>query len=194
MTINAAVGSALLERVDVASLPTLHVPDRRTLVVVPHPDDECLATGGLIARQRSRGLEVVTVAVSDGEAAYEHWNGESLAAVRRHEQTSALRSLAADEPLRLGLPDGAVGEHVGRLIDELERLVRPGDLLVSPCVDDWHPDHVACALAARAVSSDNPRVIWWGSMFWMHHFPRSCRRRSARPKRKPFESMADAGR
>ena len=165
------MGSALLERVDVTRLPTLQVPARRTLVVVPHPDDECLATGGLIARQRSLGIEVVVIAVTDGEAAYDHWNGESLAAIRRSEQAAALRLLSADEPVRLGLPDSAVAEHVGALIAELERLLRPDDLLVSPCLDDWHPDHVACALAARAVTRSHCRVEWWGSMFWMHHFP-----------------------
>ena len=165
------LGSLLFDRVDVASLPVLQVPTRRTVVVVPHPDDECLATGGLIARQRDLGIEVVVVAVTDGEAAYDHWNGESLAVVRRSEQSAALRALSASEPVRLGLPDGRVAEHVGALIAKLERVLRPDDLLVSPCLDDWHPDHVACALAARAVARSHRGVIWWGSMFWMHHFP-----------------------
>lgn len=167
----ALLGSLLFDRVDVASLPVLQVPTRRTVVVVPHPDDECLATGGLIARQRDRGIDVVVVAVTDGEAAYDHWNGESLAVVRRSEQSAALRSLSASEPVRLGLPDSAVAEHVGGLIAELERLLQPEDLLVAPCLDDWHPDHVACALAARAAARSNRGLILWGSMFWMHHFP-----------------------
>lgn len=171
MTTDIAVGSPLLDRLDLSALPALRVPNRRTIVVVPHPDDECLATGGLIARQRSLGIEVVVIAVTDGEAAYEHWNGESLAAVRRLEQTAALRSLAADDAVRLSLPDSAVAAHVGPLIDELQQLVLPGDLLVSPCFDDWHPDHVACAAAAHQISRSSPGVVWWGSMFWMHHFP-----------------------
>lgn len=165
------VGSLLFDRVDVPTLPVLRVPARRTVVVVPHPDDECLATGGLIARQRSLGLEVVVIAVTDGEAAYDHWSGESLAVVRRSEQSAALRALSADEPVRLSLPDSAVAEHVTALATEISKLLRPDDLLVSPCLDDWHPDHVACALAARSIARTNQSVIWWGSMFWLHHFP-----------------------
>ena len=41
-----------------------------TVVVAPHPDDETLAAGGLIAALTSRGIPVTVVAVTDGEHAY----------------------------------------------------------------------------------------------------------------------------
>ncbi len=44
--------------------------ERPVLVVAPHRDDETLGAGGLIAAQRSRGIEVRVVAVTDGEMAY----------------------------------------------------------------------------------------------------------------------------
>lgn len=39
------------------------------MFVVPHPDDEVLIMGGLLARQLDAGASVLVVAVSDGEAA-----------------------------------------------------------------------------------------------------------------------------
>lgn len=172
MTAHRDPSSALLDRIDIARLPALRVPARRTVVVVPHPDDESLSTGGLIARQRQSGIDVVVVAVTDGEAAYEHWNGEALAQVRRGEQAAALHSLGVvGETVRLGLPDSAVSDHVDALVAALDQLLRPDDLLVAPCLDDWHPDHVACARAAEQVTARHRGVVWWGSAFWMHHFP-----------------------
>ncbi len=38
-----------------------------TLVVVPHPDDEVLLVGGLIATQRERGVPFHVLGVTDGE-------------------------------------------------------------------------------------------------------------------------------
>ena len=41
-----------------------------TLVLAPHPDDETLGAGGLIARLRRAGVPVTIVAITDGENAY----------------------------------------------------------------------------------------------------------------------------
>ena len=52
------------------ALASWQPPAASLLVIAPHPDDETLAVGGLIAAQRAKGLEVVVVAVTDGENAY----------------------------------------------------------------------------------------------------------------------------
>jgi len=67
----------------------LWVPEGKpTIVVVPHPDDETLAVGGLIATLRAMDAEVTVVAVTDGEHAYIENDG--LAEIRKKEQTRAL--------------------------------------------------------------------------------------------------------
>ena len=45
-------------------------PRKLTVVVAPHPDDETLLSGGLIAHQARAGVPVIVLAVTDGEAAY----------------------------------------------------------------------------------------------------------------------------
>ena len=147
-------------------------PIGRTIVVVPHPDDEALAVGGLIAHQRARGREVVVVAVTDGGAAYPDWNGIDLARVRRREQLDALHQLGVGRHAvhRLGVPDGDVSRHIDEIATALCEILTPGDTLVAPAVFDWHPDHEACGRAATAAAADVGCSLL-GSLFWAHHHP-----------------------
>ncbi|HEX3090134.1 MAG TPA: PIG-L family deacetylase, partial [Ilumatobacteraceae bacterium] len=149
---------------------SLELPRRRTVVVVPHPDDETLLAGGLIARQTGLGVPVVIVAVTDGEAAYPSWPAPGLARVRRGEQDKALHML--DVPhgstIRLEIPDGKVADHEQELGRLLADIIDPGDIVVAPWVHDWHPDHEACGRAARRATTSRP-VTLIGSLFWAYH-------------------------
>jgi LmbE family N-acetylglucosaminyl deacetylase len=167
-------GSQLVDR-HLASghdLELIVAPIGRTVVVVPHPDDEALAAGGLIAHQRARGRDVVVVAVTDGDAAYPDWNAVDLARVRRREQFDALQQLGVGRHAlhHLGVPDGTVDRHVGEISASLLEILSPGDTLVAPAVFDWHPDHEACGRAA-APAADEVDCSLRGSLFWAHHHP-----------------------
>jgi LmbE family N-acetylglucosaminyl deacetylase len=143
-----------------------------TVVVVPHPDDEALAAGGLIAHQRRRDRDVVVIAVTDGDAAYPDWRGGELARVRRREQLVALRRLGVRRHAvhRLGIADGAVARHDDAVVTALLEVLSPSDTLVAPAVFDWHPDHEACGRAARS-AADLVGCTLLGSLFWAHHHP-----------------------
>jgi LmbE family N-acetylglucosaminyl deacetylase len=153
-------------------LDILTAPIGRTIVVVPHPDDEALAAGGLIAHQRAHGRDVVVVAVTDGDAAYPDWRGEELARVRRREQLDALHALGVGRQAvhRLGMPDGATDLHVEDIAAELLGLVGASDTLVAPAAFDRHPDHEACGRAATAVA-DAVGCSLLGSLVGAHHDP-----------------------
>jgi LmbE family N-acetylglucosaminyl deacetylase len=152
-------------------IPRLELPPTRTVVVVPHPDDEALSTGGLIAHQGQCGLEVVVVAVTDGEHAYADWPAHDLAQRRRAEQLAALEQLAADiTVIRLQLTDGGVANQFDQLADLLDDIVCPGDLVVAPDAADWHPDHIAAG-AAAALVAEKRHAEFLGSLFWAHHHP-----------------------
>ena len=138
------------------------------LVISPHPDDETLAAGGLIASQRRRGVEVVLVAVTDGENAYA--NGKGLGEVRRKEQSDAAAWLGVDEDhiVRLGLPDSDVVSHEGELVDRLLPLVTSETHIVAPWIGDFHPDHIACGRAAEEVARRKGATLT-GYFFWTWH-------------------------
>lgn len=152
-------------------LPAWQFPPLPTLVVAPHPDDESLAAGGLIATLRAHEIPVTVVAVTDGEACYPGVPG--LPETRRLEQEAALTLLGVSPPHihRLHLPDSAVATREDELAEQLGDLVAPGMHLVAPWARDVHPDHEACGRAAMTVAARYgvPRSSWF---FWTwHHSP-----------------------
>jgi LmbE family N-acetylglucosaminyl deacetylase len=155
--------------VDITSEQTM----RSCIVFAPHPDDETLGCGGLIARKRAAGTRVRVVIASTGARSHgPSADALDLAAVRAREVTGACRILGVEphELVLLGLPDGELVEHedelVARIAEEID-LHRPDDVLVTS-TRDWHPDHRTLARAVRRAavrSHSEPRVfeypIWW---------------------------------
>ena len=142
--------------------------DLPTTIVVPHPDDEALLFGGLIAWLTLRSIPIDVIAVTDGEAAYEHVDGRSLAVTRRREQRASLDVLGLDPARvrRLGLPDGHVDSHVDDLAGAIVACANP--VIVAPWEHDHHCDHEACGRAARkAAAALGGQVL--GGMFWAWH-------------------------
>lgn len=125
---------------------------RRVLVVAPHPDDETLGCGGLIAQLVAAGAVVHTVFLTDGSASHPRsraWPRSRLAALREREATEALAELGAgDSPrsfLRLcdaAMPPPGTPAFAGAR-DTLATILgalRP-DLVVLPWRRDPHCDH-----------------------------------------------------
>jgi LmbE family N-acetylglucosaminyl deacetylase len=146
----------------------------RMVVVAPHPDDEVLGCGGLLALHAKAGRVVLVVAVTDGEASHlplPEPTPLALAAQRRSESADGLHrlTLPAGGVLRLGLPDGRVAQHEHRLIDVLANVLRQGDTVVVPWRLDGHPDHDACGRAAAKACADNGcRLL--EMPIWMWHW------------------------
>ena len=139
-----------------------------TLVVVPHPDDETLAVGGVIAALRMMGADITIVAVTDGEHAYTE--NEGLAELRKKEQTRALEKLGVAEHkiVRLGLTDSGVATQEGDLVARLGTLISAETQVFAPWAGDFHPDHEACARAAASVAHNvGARLISY--FFWTWH-------------------------
>ena len=153
-----------------AGLPAFSMPSGPVVFLAPHPDDESLAAGGLLAFLADRGTPLIVIAITDGDAAYDP-NGDSrLAEVRRREQTAALAVLGVpeDQIVRLGLPDRYVHDHevelVQRLVSFLEA-VGPAATLMAPWRFDFHSDHEATGRAAEAAAAQSGvrlvRWFWW---------------------------------
>jgi len=76
-------------------LPVWTPSPSHVVVLAPHPDDETLGLGGLIATLSALRIRVTVVAVTDGENAYANVSGLGL--VRRKEQLAALECLGVGE-------------------------------------------------------------------------------------------------
>ena len=147
---------------------------RRLVVVAPHPDDEVLACGGLLATQAQRGGQVLVIAVTDGEQSHADvagFDAGALAAQRVVERLEGARRLgfAGDNVIPLRLPDAALGKFAHRMAAHLEGLLLKTDLVVSTWRLDGHPDHDASGLAtARACASVGCRHV--EAPVWMWHW------------------------
>lgn len=110
----------------------------RLLVLAPHPDDEVIGCGGLVAHHLNERRAVRVVVATDGAQA-------GAAAVREQESRRALDTLGENaELVFLGFPDRGLGDELAsRLRDELHAF-RP-DLILVPAPIEIHPDHHALA-------------------------------------------------
>ncbi len=147
-------------RMPQAGLDDLVPAGARLVVVAPHPDDEVLGAGGLLATAADAGRPVLVVAVTGGGASHPgslRWPEPTLLAQRRTEREEALHELGVDASavLELGIADGTVTAHLHDLTERLGACVQPGDVVVAPWELDGHPDHEAVAHAVSAVSLAN---------------------------------------
>ncbi|MFP4310998.1 MAG: N-acetyl-1-D-myo-inositol-2-amino-2-deoxy-alpha-D-glucopyranoside deacetylase [Nitriliruptoraceae bacterium] len=174
---------------------------RTLLSVHPHPDDEAIACGGVLARAAAQGVRTVVVTCTGGE------EGENLAGIdlgatplaehRRRELAAALAELGVDAHHWLGYRDSGMAgstsndhpdsfhradlEQAATRLAAIVRAERP-DVVVS---DDrtgtyGHPDHVkahhvtvrAVALAADPQAAV-PGEVWRVAKRYVHTIARS---------------------
>ncbi|MFJ4296553.1 PIG-L family deacetylase [Curtobacterium sp. NPDC089689] len=147
------------------------------LVVAPHPDDETLGAGGLVATAGDRGLPVEVLLVTRGERSHPDspTTGEQdLGARREREFRDALAALhPAATATPLGVPDGGVREHADLLRAALRDRVTavPGRVLVvAPWRGDGHRDHRIAGEVAAAVVADAPRAALLEYPVWAWHW------------------------
>lgn len=140
------------------------------LVVAPHPDDEVLGVGALMARLVARGSRVTVLAVTDGEASSPGsptLAPRALAARRVAESESACASLGVPAPSRCQLPDGGVGAHEAELSHLLSSRLRAGTVALATWSGDGHPDHEAAGRAAAAACArTGARLVQYPVWTW----------------------------
>lgn len=149
-------------------------PARRIVVLSPHPDDEILGAGGYLAAQVIRGVEIIVIAASDGEAAYPDF--PDLGRIRQQEQNSALKRIGIEPSgiRRLALADGKLTLHEDHIARYLLTVLDADSLLLAPWEHDHHPDHEACGRAAKkacqATGASHASYFFWA---WHHSSPQA---------------------
>ncbi len=148
------------------------------LVLSPHPDDETLGCGGLLAMATERGVAGHVMILTDGAASHRAslvYPPSRLAALRRDEARAAIARLGlpADRLTFLDLPDAAA-PTTGRAfddavaaIDATARQVGAKTLFVTSELDP-HCDHEAAYAMARAALA-HLAVRLWAYPIWSLH-------------------------
>lgn len=128
------------------------------LVLAPHPDDETIGCGGMLAHHAASGHRVVVVHATDGGGGDPEGRFGDVAGRRLAEERRALAVLGVGERRGLGFADGALadGPELEAALAALIAEVAPATLYsLSPF--EYHPDHRALAFAAaRAAARSCP--------------------------------------
>jgi N-acetyl-1-D-myo-inositol-2-amino-2-deoxy-alpha-D-glucopyranoside deacetylase/mycothiol S-conjugate amidase len=159
------------------------MPPRTLLAVHAHPDDECISTGGILAKYAAEGVRTVLVTCTDGAVGEISdpalATPENLAEVRAGELDEALQILGVGRSVRLGYRDsGMAGTadnenpasfHQASFDDAVERVVRvvrEEQPQVIVTYDErggyGHPDHIRAhqvAVAAFEAAGDSGRYV-----------------------------------
>lgn len=170
---------ASIERLPLAPVESL-IGTGTIVVLAPHPDDETLGCGGLMAAARSLGRRVHIVILTDGTGSHPHsktYPASRLAALRREESQRAAEvlGLAASDLTFLGLKDAAA-PHAGAAFDaavgRIEDIIRSlggAETLLVTWKHDPHCDHEAAASMAEAVAARQPGLRLWRYPIWGLH-------------------------
>jgi LmbE family N-acetylglucosaminyl deacetylase len=133
------------------------------LILAPHPDDESLGCGGLIATCVAAGRPPLVVVLTDGAGSHPKSSAfppERLRAVRAREVRDAVAclGLSPDRVVFLGEPDTAAphgGPDFDAVVGRLTVLVSlegSRTAILAPWRHDPHCDHEAASLAAAAAA------------------------------------------
>lgn len=125
----------------------------KLLCILAHPDDESLATGGILARYAAEGVETYLITATRGERG---WFGDpadypgptALGQIREQELRAAAEVLGLKEVIFLDYIDGDLDQAGSeKVIDELVseiRRIRPQVVVTfDPNGVYGHPDHIA---------------------------------------------------
>ncbi|MGA7615636.1 MAG: PIG-L family deacetylase [Thermoanaerobaculia bacterium] len=122
----------------------------RLLVLAPHPDDEVIGCGGLLAQHLAEHRITRIVVFTDGTAAEGVDDPAVYREIRENEVRRGLQQLGGTPDLEfLRIPDRHLEEHrtaAGESIRAILQEFRP-DLIVLPSPVEIHPDHRALSRA-----------------------------------------------
>jgi LmbE family N-acetylglucosaminyl deacetylase len=138
------------------------------MCILAHPDDESMATGGILARYAAEGVVTSLICATRGEYGWQHKTvanpgPRALGRLREAELRAAAHVLGLHDLVFLDYLDGYVdradpAEVIGQLVAQLRRL-RP-DVVVTfdPAGFYGHPDHIAISqyTTAAIVAAADP--------------------------------------
>jgi mycothiol conjugate amidase Mca len=154
---------------------------RTLLAVHAHPDDECISTGGILARYAAEGVRTVLITCTDGAVGEISdpalATPENLAEVRSHELDESVRILRVSHLVKLGYRDSGMAgtadnanpaslnqANFDEALERVVRVVRDERPQVIVTYDErggyGHPDHIRAhqlAVAAFEAAADGTR-------------------------------------
>lgn len=154
------------------------LPVSGTVILAPHPDDESLGCGGLLAALAARGEAARVVVMTDGARSHpgsRRYPPDRLRALRQAEACEALELLGQPEPVFLGWPDGGLpsgGPDFEEAVEGVLAQTAGCATLIATSGLDPHADHAATwAIARAAASRRGLRLLAYPVWSWRYLYP-----------------------
>jgi LmbE family N-acetylglucosaminyl deacetylase len=164
-----------LTRAPLRNFQTL-VGEGPIFVLAPHPDDEAIACGGLLAAAAAARVKVFVHILTDGRHSHpgsHAWPPHRIAAQRKFE---ALRAAGALRLRQSALQferhvDGTLIQDWGRAEAIAEKIAArvnraAAPTLIAPWRGDSHPDHMAASAIANLIERLCPRANGLRYLIW----------------------------
>lgn len=142
----------------------------RILIIAPHPDDDVIGCGGIIAKNRGKKIKVIFM--TDGRYGGDIYSEKELIEVRKREALEALSILGVSDVEFLGFEDGSLGEHIFEASQKLKNISQWDNIFIPNMLDN-HEDHKATMLAlSKALSKEkNINSNIWLYEIWTPFYP-----------------------
>lgn len=136
----------------------------KVLVFAPHPDDDIIGAGGLLSYLAEQGSSIKAIYFTDGSRGNRTASfSEDLIEKREREAREAGKILGVGEQKFLRLPHNKLESsfELSTMIRKELEFDKP-DLLLTPSIEEPHPDHLAVsqALALALKNFDQALNIW----------------------------------
>lgn len=125
----------------------------KLVVIFPHPDDESVATGGLLLKAKRFGWNTVVVTLTNGEAGqcYIEKKNKRLSDIRKIELNNAVSDLKVDKLILEDFGDGKLkngGNKLEFFIKNVLNIEKP-DVVVTYDHSGFtgHPDHIQLSVS-----------------------------------------------
>jgi LmbE family N-acetylglucosaminyl deacetylase len=165
---------------------------RPFVVLSPHPDDETLGAGGLIAEACAGGQVVDVIVVTDGSGSHlqsKQYPAQRLIDLRYREvhQAGVSLGLNPDRVTFLGLPDTMAPKSGTKFDAAVEAVMQVlgrsnAAMLFVTWEEDPHCDHQASAELAKTVRRMSPGLELWAYPIWGWHLGAGVEIRQPAPK------------
>jgi LmbE family N-acetylglucosaminyl deacetylase len=141
---------------------------RGIVIIAPHPDDEILGCGALMAAVADQGQPVWVIYLTDGGASQPNLSADARVNLVHRRQSEAIAGLSElgipnSAAIFIGAPDGSLkssATYTKLATYKLQELIRQGCVssVFVTCQDDDHPDHKAAYRLAVSALRDYPGV------------------------------------
>lgn len=153
----------------------LKLSSSKILIVAPHPDDECMGTGGLVRRLVCLGYAPHVLFMTQGEGSHGACCDLDASSIKEARKKLAMHvakvlELPDDHLHWMDFPDGGIGQSVSKdnLLEGLMGELSPQIVFVPHWGEGW-PDHVNAAKIVKSLVHKNATVYEYCVWLWYYN-------------------------